>query len=462
MWQRVVVEKATYTWNQGQKQTFQGLLREFVTLIDEAVEEWEAKGKTPAPTAPKGACSALQKRINAFLERWGYVCVVSPGFGNLANVPAIAFFRQNILGKRFVNSEKATPRKGFYIWFEYLRKEQPKTFNLYIGRSTETLEECKKCVAFLKLFDSEGYLLYGYVDRNLNTFVKEIADYFLDLVAVFSAIPQDDFRVTGHLKALKEMTNEEAPPAPPIEKMPMIEEHIHIKQQASPTLKIYGEDENYLERDLHSLLTYFAFHKMDLYTKTIYDRKSLKSEKGENEWLHPDMVGVSFNSNMIGVSLEHKGFNVNSETLCDVLKIFDELPIKIVSFELKREINLSDCSKYYHQASANSSWAHEGYLVAGKIDLDNTKLMDLLKELHSQFKIGVILLNMQNINGSKILYKAKIREELNHDRCMRLCKVNSDFGDFVEAVLKAINALKQNPDSLDLSIFDPIIEINKN
>ncbi|BCZ19521.1 hypothetical protein NHP190012_11630 [Helicobacter sp. NHP19-012] len=418
-------------WHQEQKQTFQGLLQEFVTLIDEAVEEWETKGKTPAPTAPKGACSALQRRINTFLERWGYVCVISPGFGNLANEPAIAFFRQNILGKSFVNSEKATPRKGFYIWFTYFRKKQPKIFDLYIGRSTETLEECRKCAAFLKLFDSEGYLLYGYVNRNLNTLTKEIADYFLNLVAVFNTIPQDDFRVTSRPKiALEEMTNEEVLPlAPPVENMHVAKEHTHAKQQASSTLKIYGRYENYKESDLHSLLTCFAFHKMGLYTKTIYDRRSLKGLKGENEGLHPDMVGVFLDRNMIGVSFERKSFNVNSEALEDVLKSLDKLPIRIVSFELKKEIKLSNCDEYYKQAIGNSSWAHEGYLVTGRIDLNDTKLIDLLELQNSSHGIGVILLNMQDINNSKVLFKAKTKE-LNDKMCTKLHRINPDFRDF--------------------------------
>ncbi|BEG58315.1 hypothetical protein NHP21005_20030 (plasmid) [Helicobacter sp. NHP21005] len=430
-------------WNQEQKQTFQGLLQEFVTLIDEAVEEWEAKGKTPAPTAPKGACSALQKRINTFLERWGYVCTISPGFGNLANVPAIAFFRQNILGKRFVNSEKATPQKGFYIWFAYSRKAQPKIFDIYIGRADDGLGACKQCAAFKKLFNSDGYLLYGYEDCNLNTSMGEIADYFLNLVTVFSAIPQDDFRVTGHLKALEEMTDKEAPLAPPIEKIPMVKEHTHIKQQASPTLEIYEEYKNYKERDLHPLLAYFAFHKMGLYTKTIYHERSRKDKKHIYEWSHPDMVGVSFG---------HKNSNI--------LESLNKPPIKIVSFELKKEIDLHNCRDYFSQAFHNSSWANEGYLVAGEIDQNDTELMNLLGRLARNFGIGVILFNMQDIDSSNILHKAKTKEDLKLECTLAadLYDINPDFKSFLEA----IEAFKQNPDSSSLSIFDPIIEINKN
>ncbi|GAA9079303.1 hypothetical protein BTM318_10480 [Helicobacter pylori] len=50
------------------------------------------------------------------------------------------------------------------------------------------------------------------------------------------------------------------------------------------------------ERDLHPFLTYMAFHNENLkcYTKTIFHEESLKSPKGMDRWLYPDMVGVRF------------------------------------------------------------------------------------------------------------------------------------------------------------------------
>ncbi|WP_233704447.1 hypothetical protein [Helicobacter cynogastricus] len=415
-------------------------MQEFVNLVDEAVREWKVKGETPAPIAPKGACNALQKRINAFLERWGYVCTISPGFGNLANVPAIAFFRQDILGKGFINSEKATPRKGFYIWFEYSRRAQPKIFDLYIGRANDGLEACKQCIAYKKLFSSEGYLLYGYENCSLDIAMGEIADYFIDLMAVFSAIPQDDFRVTGRPKtAPKEMTNRKVPLAPAVEKMPTIKENTHIKQQASSTLEIYEEYKSYGERALHPLLTYFAFHKMGLRTKTIYHEKSQKGEKHIHEWSHPDMVGVSFG---------RKSSNI--------LESFNKPPIKIVSFELKREISRHNCKDYFSQAFHNSSWANEGYLVAEKIDQNDTELMNLLERLACRFGIGVILFNLQDISSSNILHEAETKENLKLERSLaaELYDISPDFKSFLET----IEAFKQNPDSLDLSAFDPLLE----
>lgn len=50
------------------------------------------------------------------------------------------------------------------------------------------------------------------------------------------------------------------------------------------------------ERNLHPFLTYMAFDNENLkcYTKTIFHEGSLKSPKGMDRWLYPDMVGVRF------------------------------------------------------------------------------------------------------------------------------------------------------------------------
>ncbi|QQW88019.1 HrgA protein [Helicobacter pylori] len=50
------------------------------------------------------------------------------------------------------------------------------------------------------------------------------------------------------------------------------------------------------ERGLHPFLTYMACHNENLkcYTKTIFHEGSLKSPKGMDRWLYPDMVGVRF------------------------------------------------------------------------------------------------------------------------------------------------------------------------
>lgn len=128
-------------WNEEQRKAFQDLLREFVVLIDAKVQEGKQTGKTP--TNPKYA--SYQNGLNKFLTPWGYACKTSPGsHGRLSHEPSIAFCRQDILGEGFVNGEKPTPKKGFYLWLAYYWRNDPRKFYLCIGRSIE--ENGKKSV----------------------------------------------------------------------------------------------------------------------------------------------------------------------------------------------------------------------------------------------------------------------------------------------------------------------------
>ncbi len=116
------------------------------------------------------------------------------------------------------------------------------------------------------------------------------------------------------------------------------------------------------ERDLHPFLTYMAIHNENLkcYTKTIFHEESVKSPKGMDRWLYPDMVGVRF-----------LHAELSNENLIAFSKKFDTLPVKLVSFELKKEISVNNCRECYFQAISNSSWANEGYLVGRHIDTHN-------------------------------------------------------------------------------------------
>lgn len=76
------------------------------------------------------------------------------------------------------------------------------------------------------------------------------------------------------------------------------------------------------ERDLHPFLTYMACHNENLkcYTKTIFHEGSLKSPKGMDRWLYPDMVGVRF-----------LHAELSNENLIAFSKKFDTLPVKALS-----------------------------------------------------------------------------------------------------------------------------------
>ncbi len=144
----------TIEWNEEQRKAFQDLLREFVASIDAKAQEEKQTGKTPK--IPKWA--SCQNGLNKFLAPWGYACKISPGRGYLYHNPSIAFCRQDILGKGFVNGKKPTPKKGFYLWFAYYWCNDFEKFYLRIGRSTEDDEkkECQKCLAYDKIVKPNG------------------------------------------------------------------------------------------------------------------------------------------------------------------------------------------------------------------------------------------------------------------------------------------------------------------
>ncbi len=205
---------------------------------------------------------------------------------------------------------------------------------------------------------------------------------------------------------------------------------------------------SYNERDLHPLLAYFAHDKLDLSIKTINHTTTKGKEKGKHEWLHPDMVGVKFSYDKLG-----------NKVLQEFVVHFDKVPFTLISFELKKEIkNLSDCREYYFQAISNSSWAHEGYLVVGKIDDNQSKIMELLTRLNTSFGIGVIFLNLTNIEDSKVLLKAKTKDGLDQTMLSELCN-NKDF----EELVRIINSHHKTRGTSNIEIkgFDEVMNKEK-
>ncbi|MUU38901.1 hypothetical protein [Helicobacter pylori] len=187
----------TIEWNEEQRKAFQDLLREFVASIDAKVQERKQMGKKPK--IPKyGSC---QKGLNKFLTPWGYACRVGVGKINLCFKPSIAFCRQDILGEGFVNGEKPTPKKGFYLWFAYYWREHyrerknVKKFDLCIGRSREKdgEKECQKCLAYDKIVIENACYRKLYDDLEAN--LENITNDFLRFANEFNRIPTAHFEL---------------------------------------------------------------------------------------------------------------------------------------------------------------------------------------------------------------------------------------------------------------------------
>lgn len=182
------------------------------------------------------------------------------------------------------------------------------------------------------------------------------------------------------------------------------------------------EETSYNERDLHILLSSFVYVSPDFrcVTKTIFHEKTTKVQKGYNQWLHPDLVGVHF------------PFEEYSDCTLDLQKMLNDEQYEIYSFEMKKKVTFSNLREYYFQAVSNSSWANEGYLVALEYDEDES-FMSEVKRLNNAFGIGIIQLNAQNISQSEVLFSAKRKSSLDWDTIDRLVE-NSDFKDFIEEI----------------------------
>jgi len=195
------------------------------------------------------------------------------------------------------------------------------------------------------------------------------------------------------------------------------------KQKDTEDAKKKEETKKFDEGDLHTVLVAYAYgdshFKANL--KTITHNGSNKANKGQNEWLHPDIVGVYFPF----MDYEH-------ETL-EIQKHLSITSIKLFSFELKISLNFVNLRQHFFQAVSNSSWANEGYLVALSID-DDPAFKDEVRRLNNAFGIGVIKLNLENVFESEILFPSSINQEIDWDTVNRLANQNPDFSNFLKLI----------------------------
>jgi hypothetical protein len=181
----------------------------------------------------------------------------------------------------------------------------------------------------------------------------------------------------------------------------------------------------YKERDLHAILTYFAYANpafsrgRSIFTKTIFHESAKKN--GYSEWNYPDMVGFY-------LPLEEWRPEV-----IEFNRISDSNSIQLYSFEIKKSLSKSTYRESFFQAVSNSSWAHEGYLVAAQIQQDDD-LMTELKRLSTSFGIGIIQLDIQDIDASEVLFPARFRSNLDWDTINKLCEQSDHFCKFIKDV----------------------------
>lgn len=197
-------------------------------------------------------------------------------------------------------------------------------------------------------------------------------------------------------------------------------------------------DTDFCEKDLHALLVYFlnVSPHFNCVSKTIDEKVSHKGRKGENEWLHPDLVGVHF------------PYGDYDEQTLKFISALNFNEYALFSFEIKKSITFSTLRQYYFQAVSNSSWANEGYLVALDYETDS----DFVEEMHrlaNSFGIGFIQLNAENVEQSEILIQAKRKEELDWDTINRLVENNKDFKELLKSVVEDIQAKRIHASEYD-------------
>ena len=192
----------------------------------------------------------------------------------------------------------------------------------------------------------------------------------------------------------------------------------------------------YSERDLHPLLTYYAYTYMSVYTKTIKHERSRR--KTYAQWLHPDLVGVYFPIDDWTTEVLDFGMVVGSKL------------VKLYSFELKKELTFSNIRESFFQAVSNSSWANEGYLVAPKIAQDDEFRFEL-KRLSTSFGIGIIKVDIEDPDSSEILFPAKFKTELDWDTINKLASENADFREFITRIKNDLSSKEVRKEKYDRS-----------
>jgi hypothetical protein len=203
-----------------------------------------------------------------------------------------------------------------------------------------------------------------------------------------------------------------------------------VKGQTTPvptpaSSAVAPEGFKYLEKDLHPFLAYYGFYYLKAYLKTIQHTRVRRREFGE--WVHPDMIGCYF------------PFGDWEEEVVEVSTLLANNAVQLYSFELKRELSVTNIREAFFQAVSNSSWANEGYLVAAEIDTDD-EFRTELKRLSASFGIGIIQLDIEDPDSTQTILPARSRETVDWEAVNKLASLNQDFRDFLKRIKTDISS----------------------
>lgn len=179
-----------------------------------------------------------------------------------------------------------------------------------------------------------------------------------------------------------------------------------------------------------------VMQKYLIHSFRINEKVTENDQKGLNEWINPDIVGVKY---------YFEDPTYESEVY-ELMKNENSKLFVSYSFELKKEITLSELKKNYFQTVSNSSWAHQGFLVCYKINEHNEQLMAELERLNHAFGIGLIKVDIDtnDINDSdmRIIYDARFNENLDYESISNLSSKNWQFRKYIESIRASIQSGK--------------------
>lgn len=216
---------------------------------------------------------------------------------------------------------------------------------------------------------------------------------------------------------------------------------------------IEKEESSYNEEDLYPLFSAWLYQNNEIteeanpiFSTRINEKLTKKGEKGTNEWLNPDIVGVKF------LFLQETGHKLRE----DITNFLDSKVVSLVeiySFEVKKELNYHNLRESFFQAVSNSSWANYGYLVAEKIS-DDQEFKKELERLSITYGIGVVKLN-KGVNSDNFvgfgenLFEARFNPTVDYRFLVKYG--NKDFIRFLEQIGSAIKTKNINPKDWDYS-----------
>lgn len=218
-----------------------------------------------------------------------------------------------------------------------------------------------------------------------------------------------------------------------------------LTQQASQPQPSTKAEKKFGERELHPLLTWFADRSFGAHCRTIYHEKSQKKGEKHNQWVHPDVVAFSLPTQ----TWDPEVVRLSKASGAQLSKLY--------SFELKIALDFSSLRECFFQAVSNSSWAHEGYLVASRIDED-PEFHDEIRRLSQSFGIGVIRLDLDQPNDSFVLLPAQERNELDWATIDRIAALNPDFRGFIASVVKSMQINEPALNGFDTILDDGAAE----